>query len=137
MCVSFLKLEVRILSSILSLKKFMKINYSLSSQHFEVRPKNLKKLKFWKMVEYFFVLFRGLNIIHARFKIWTRSILILALLHRTQIFQRNCEVHRPKQFLDVLRRCANPRNLIFFHFCGMKMTLCSEFFKFKDLQKQN
>ena len=73
----------------------------------------------------------------ARFKIWTRSILISALLHRTRIFQCDCKGHRPKQFLDILRRCANPRNSIFFHFCVVKMTLCSEFFKFKDMQQQN
>ena len=38
----------------------------------------------------------------------------------------------PEQFLNKLRRCANPTNLIF-HFCVIQMTSRSAFFKFEDL----
>ena len=72
----------------------------------------------------------------AQLKIWTSSILVLALLHRTHFFYCDCISQRTKHFLKVLWRCATPRILKFFPLCATKIALRRKFFNFEDLQKQ-
>ena len=109
-----------------------------SNLNYEFLTTLIKTMVFWK---YHFlrlaiesVLTLKLNLL---FKILTKSILILALLHRTRIFSCDCKGRRPKQFLRLLWRCASPRNLKFSPFCAPKISLYSEFCTFEDLQKQN
>ena len=49
--------------------------------------------------------------VNAQFKIQTTFILISALRHQTAISKRYCKYHRLKQFLQLVRRCATPRDL--------------------------